>query len=255
MTIHRATIYALVVLLLGGCGGTREEAVKVEKQGQIHYEMGVDALRKNNLPIAFRELLKAQSFQPERADIKAALALAWRYRGDLAKSQQLYRQALRIHPTPAMHNNYGNLLLQMGNLAEAEREFRLALNDPRYTRQDLAFINLGDTLAAEGKYDEAIASYRKATLINPKQRISQLHEAEAFISSHRAPYAEALLLTMLRRQPDNRAALATLLPLLRRGHDAPQATELLHRFQEASKIDADRQWAAQQLQEVKQWHE
>jgi len=249
------TIGALIVLLLTGCSASKELANKSHKQEQVHYDMGVDALRKGNLPIAFRELLKAQSFQPDSAKIKATLALAWRYRGDLHKSAQLYRQALLTQPTSAMHNNYGNLLLQMGDLANAEKQFRLALTDPSYIRQDMALINLGDVLTAQGEFDQAIKSYRQAGRINPNQNISQLREAEAFISSHRKPYAEALLLTMLRQQPDDLAALKAILPLLQQNHNRSQATALLHHFLTANQDPNASQWVEQQMHVVEQWHE
>jgi len=255
MVGRHIAICALVALMLVGCAGKKEAAIKRIKQGQVHYDMGVDALHKGNLPLAFRELIKAQSFQPDNANINATLALAWRYRGDLQQSDTLYRQALHTRPTPPMHNNYGNLLLQMGDLSNAEKQFRLALADPRYARQDIAFINLGDVLSAQGEFDQAITAYRKAGLINPRQSLSKLREAEAFISSHRETYAEALLLTLLRQQPANRAALEAVLPLLKQSHNPSQANTLLNKYLIVSTQLHDKDWGQQQIDEVKQWHE
>ncbi len=243
-------------LLLANCGGSskHDHASTQLKQGHVHYEMGVDALRKGNIPIAFRELLKAQAFQPDDAETTAALALAWRYRGNLKQSRLLYQQALAHQATPAMHNNYGSLLMQMGALQEAEKQFRLALDDPRYNHQDLAFINLGDLLASQGKYDQAITTYRQASLINPKQSISRLREAKAFADSGRTPYAEALLLTLLRQQPDNRAALDAVLPLLKQRHARQKAQSLLQRYVQPLKDNAGaQQWATTVRKQIEAW--
>ncbi|RMH52469.1 MAG: tetratricopeptide repeat protein [Zetaproteobacteria bacterium] len=237
----------LTAALLAGCAATHEQQMeKAAREGELHYEMGVNALRSGDIPVAFRELMRAQKLRPDDAEVTAALALAWRLRGDLHKAEALYRKALAIKPTPAMHNNFGNLLLQMGRPAEAERQFRIALDDPRYTRQDLAFINLGDALAAQGRYDAAIAAYRKARIINPHQHTSRLREAEAFLASKRKPYAVALLLTMLRADPADREALQMVLPLLG-AEQRPEAERLLRRFIEAATNEADRAWAKAQL--------
>ncbi|MDX8413278.1 MAG: tetratricopeptide repeat protein [Mariprofundales bacterium] len=250
----RATLFVALLLLLTGCAGSAAHEKSI-KQGQVHYEMGVDALRKGNLPIAFRELIKAQSFEPDNADIIATLALAWRYRGDFARSSALYRQALQRNPTPSMHNNYGILLVQMKDLTQASKQFNLALADPSYIHQDMAFINLGGVLLAQKKYDEAIAAYRKAGMINPTQTLSKLREAEAFIASHREAYAEALLLTMLREQVTDRAALEAVLPLLKLRRDASQATALLHHYIGSSALPNEKKWAQQQLRAVEAWDE
>ncbi|MDQ6963821.1 MAG: tetratricopeptide repeat protein [Mariprofundales bacterium] len=244
----------LALLLLAGCAGKSTQH-NILKQGEVHYEMGVDALRKQNLPLAFRELLKAQSFLPDSAKVNAALALAWRYRGDLDRSAELYRRALRIKSVPATHNNYGSLLLQRGRLQQAEKQFRMALDDPRYVRQDMVLINLGDLYAAQGRYDDAIASYRRAGLINPAQNISKLREAAAFIASNRESYAEALLLTLLRQQPTSRAALEELLPLLQQHHNRAEARRLLINYGDLSAQPSERGWAQQQLESVEGWHE
>ncbi|MDX8409161.1 MAG: tetratricopeptide repeat protein [Mariprofundales bacterium] len=243
-------------LLLTNCGGSsnhNSDATKL-KQGHIHYEMGVDALRKGNIPIAFRELLKAQSFQPDDAQTSAALALAWRYRGDLDQSKKLYQQALARQATPAMHNNYGSLLMQMGAQKEAEKQFRLALDDPRYSHQDLAFINLGDLLVSQGKYDQAISTYRQASLLNPRQSASRLREAKAFADSGRAPYAEALLLTLLRQQPDNRTAIKAVLPLLKQRHARQKAQSLLQLYlQPLSDNSEAQQWVSNIRKQIEAW--
>jgi len=254
MVVRVAMLSITLLLLLTGCAGSAAHEKNI-KQGQVHYDMGVDALRKGNLPIAFRELIKAQSFQPDNADINATLALAWRYRGDFTRSAALYRQALQRNPTPSMHNNYGILLVQMKDLPQASKQFRLALADPRYIHQDMAFINLGGVLLAQEKYDEAIAAYRKAGMINPTQNLSKLREAEAFIASDRAAYAEALLLTMLREQLTNRAALEAVLPLLKLHRGSSQATALLNHYIGASAIPTEKKWAQQQLSAVERWDE
>ena len=255
MTRRLLPVALLLGLLATGCsaGRDRDDALRI-KQAHIHYEMGIDALRKGNIPIAFRELMRAQSYQPNDAEILAALALAWRYRGDLKRSRALYERALAIHPTPAMHNNYGSLLLQMGDPKGAEKQFRIALDDPRYPRQELAFINLGDALTAQRRFDQAINAYRQATMINPRQTISILREAAAFVASGRKPYAEALLLTTLRRRPALKEAVAAVLPLLREHHATREALALLARYRRAVGSRPEEEgWAREMEKRVRRW--
>ncbi|MDQ6951054.1 MAG: tetratricopeptide repeat protein [Mariprofundales bacterium] len=246
--------WSMILLLLAtaGCSNNHSEANTIRiKQGQVHYQMGIDALRQKNLPIAFRELMKAQAFQPNNADITAAMALAWRYRGNLKKANMLYLQALRIKPTPAMHNNYGRLLMQLKDFPGAEKSFRLALDDPSYPRQDIAFISLGDALMAQQHYDQAIDAYRQASLMNPKLSLATLRQAKAFAISGRMPYAEALLLTALRAQPGNRIFLEAVLPLLQEHHAKMNALALIHSY--AKSTNADDQWVTRQKSQVAAW--
>jgi len=242
-------------LVLTGCatgsGGKRFSKADREKQGKIHYELGIDALNKGLLPKAFDELMQSDSDYPNQPDVQSALAYAWRLRGDLQKSEQFYKKALRLNSkSPATHNNYASLLIQMQRYEDAESEARKALADPRYPNQHLAYLNLGDALLNQNKFNEAITAYRRAGQFLPGNPLPKLKEAEAYVRYERPNYAQALLETMLREQPDDRAAVEMLEGLLVKQGKRPEARQVLKSFVGIATSALDRAWARDELEKL-----
>lgn len=233
-------------LLLAGCAN-RPAPISEDaqaKQVESHYRLGLDALQKNNLPKAFDELLHAEQLAPKRADVLDALAYAWRVRGDLEKSHAYYTRALAIDPAPRTWNNYGSLLLAMKKPVDAEHAFRKALEDPRYPRPDFAYVNLGDAMLMQDRFDDAIAAYRQARLLNPLQDVSRLKEAAAYRDHDRPEFARAMYETILRDSPSNRQALEGLLGMLQ---NEAEAKSQLQKFIKLTQEPLDRAWAEEKL--------
>lgn len=237
-------------LVMTGCAGGGKNFTKEqrEKQGKIHYQLGIDALNKGLLPKAFDELIQSDHDYPNQPEVQGALAYAWRLRGDLKKSEAYYRKALYLKPdSPATHNNYASLLIQMKRYEDAEREARKALSDPRYPNQHLAFMNLGDALLNQDKFNEAITAYRQAERFVPGNPLPKLKEAQAYVRYERFNYAQALLETMLRNKPDDRAAVEMLEGLLVKQGKRPEARRVLESFIGITTSDLDRAWAKDEL--------
>lgn len=111
----------------------------------------------------------------------AAAALTWRQSRDYVDEETLYRATLRSNPSsPMVRNNLGELLRKRAGvvnpdrrlLQEAESQFREAL---RLRPDDFpqAHNNLGTTLLALDRFDDAIAEYRKALRFRPNDSIIQ----------------------------------------------------------------------------------
>ncbi len=223
----------------------RQEMLK--KRSDAHFDIGVDALRRGNLAKAFDELMQADQLLPHQPKVLDALANAWRARGDLQKAERLFKKALRYGDQPSIHTNYASLLLQMQRFSDARREISITLQDPRYPKQDLAYIILGDSLVGEGKLEEGIRAYRRAGNINPRQYVSQMREADVYVRSGRYSFAVALYETFLRQHPEHREAVEALLPLLRQQGEVEKARHYLRKLRQYAQNERDRQWAEEQL--------
>jgi len=239
------------LLLLAACQATaKHDPEQRAKLAKLHYQIGLNALQHNQLPKAFDELMQSNELQPNQPEVLDALAYAWRLRGDLKKAERYYRKSLRVSPRSPTHNNYGSLLLQMERYKEAETQFRKALDDPRYPKPEIAYINLGDALLEQGRFTDAIAAYRQASLLNRKQLISQLREAEAYVRYNRPHYAQALYETMLRKYPQNRAIMQGLLALLKKQGDVAGARRQLAAFRDHAEDPLNRAWAVDELERL-----
>lgn len=237
----------LPLLLLAACQSNPKDEEKAVKSAKLHYRIGVDALYNGNLPKAFDELMTSDKLNPDQPKVLDALAFAWRLRGDLKKSEALYKKALRAGGGSSVHTNYGSLLIQMERYKEAEKQLRQALDDPRYANQYIAFVNLGDALAGQKRYDDAIVAYRQAGLLDPKTNVPRLSEAAVYIKQGRFNYALALYQTMLRANPADRQVLQAAISLLEKRHDYATAEKLIRNFLEKTRSDLDRGWASDEL--------
>lgn len=242
-------VLILCLSLIAGCqtAARHEDTSKQDKSAEVHFKLGIDAMNKNNMPKAFDELLQAERLAPARADILDALGIAWIKRGNLDKAEKSYRRAMQLSPPASTYNNYGGLLLQQGHPKKAEQMFRKALEDPRYRNPDIAYINLGDALLAQKKFDEAIASYKQARQLNPRQELSRLKEAQAFEQSNRKHYAKALYEAILRERPGNQQAMQGLLSMLRNEGNLTEARSKLREFSRHTDNPDHTAWAKDQL--------
>jgi tetratricopeptide (TPR) repeat protein len=91
---------------------------------------------------------------------------------------QAYNKAIDINPEDAdAWWGKDNALRQSGRYTEAmeaEAAYDKIVNAPGYTRPLTAidWVNKGEELAADAKYDEAIQAYNKAIDINPEEKIA-----------------------------------------------------------------------------------
>ncbi len=245
-------VLLFITITLSACSNMSSPASSEHqtRRVDIHYQLGIDALNKGNLPKAFEELLRAESMDSARSDVLDALAYAWQLRGDLDKSNEYYQKSLQYQPSSATYNNYGGLMLQMNKPKIAEKYFRKALDNPRYRHPDIAYINLGDALLLQKRFNEAIAAYRQARILNPVQETSRIREARAYMRYGRIIYAKALYETILRDKPGNRQALEGLLTLLHNEGNVPEARKQLERFHQLTPDLLDKAWAEEEIKRL-----
>jgi len=240
-------------LTLSACqssGVQKQNEADIKKRASLHYSLGIDALHKGFIPKAFEELMLADSIDPKNAATLDAIAYSWRLRGNQKEAKKYYQRAIRYNPAPATRNNYGSLLVEMGEYKEAVKQLKLALDDPRYNKQDLAFTNLGDAYVGLQDYENAIAAYRKAQLIAPRWTYPKLREASAYVAMKRPNYAQALYETILRSEPTNQQALQGLIALLQKKGENDAIKNHLQAFIKHTTDPLQKAWAKDELAQL-----
>ena len=247
------TLLIASTLLLTGCQSAASKAYDENqvKKAKVHYQLGLDALSKNQLPKAFEELMLSDKINPNQPETLSLLAYSWNLNGDMKKSELYYKRAIQAGGGPAVHNNYGTLLLELKRFDEAKKQLEKALEDPRYRNQYKARINLGDALMGLKQYDEAIKVYRNADRFGSRQILSRIKEAQAYVASDRLNNARTLYETMLRENPKNRAVMEGLLEVLKLQKDYPAARTRLRMFRDQPASKLDRAWASDELDKLR----
>ena len=236
----------LCAYFLSACQSTGTKVLspaKAEKSADIHYQIGINSLYAGNLPKAFDELMTSNRVRPNQPKVLDALAYAWRLRGNNSKAEEMYRASLAAQKTPATETNYGSLLIALKRYHEAEIYLREALQDPRYRKQYLTLINLGDALLGQEQFTDAIKAYRQASMMNPQQNISKLHEAQAYIHVQRWNFAQALYTSLLQQNPSNRPALEGIIQIATALKQPNIAKKHLGAYIEHEKDPLNRAWA------------
>jgi protein O-mannosyl-transferase len=158
-------------------------------------------------------------------------------RGDLAEAEKHLRRAVEINPTnDVMQSNLALVIARQGNLAEATAHFYRAL---KINPADPATLNnMGITLAQQGKLDEAIQHFQRALEIRPNDVSGHTNLANVLLAREDLDGATKHLRVAIEIDPadaDNHKNLAMV--LAQRGSLA-EATHHLRRAVELKPGDA-----------------
>jgi type IV pilus assembly protein PilF len=157
----------LVALALACAHGP---SVKERESAEIHYNLGLDALRGSRFPDALKELDEALKLDGGFADAHVGRGLALELGfGKVDDAEQAYRQALALRPAfSEAHNNLGQLLARTGRLDEAVKEFDAALGNMLYKEPWVARCNRGQALYRMGRREEGLAAMGACLAENPR---------------------------------------------------------------------------------------
>lgn len=230
-----------------------------------HFERGDKFLARKLIPDAIVEFKKALPLLNEdqdqlKAEIYASLANAYNWKGTHKAAITACNKALEINPDIAnAHYDLGFAYREEGNRKLAEKEFalyeKLLKQEGEYieipdkpTSEDIEkLITLGDNYFKEGKLDEAIAEYKKALDIKPRDdilnKLGQVHQQKrAAGRPEGTPKSEEASDKMANlTRADKRAKDSSIEELLGKGeafYDAGEIDKAIDTFKEVLEIDS-----------------
>lgn len=170
----------VVVLLFGGLSWAQatiyrnEETLWTETlkrnpdMWQAHNLLGVALFKKGDAAHkaeALTHFQRAVELKPDNPEAHNNLAIGYVTRGQLDLAIEEYRKAINLKDDASIRTNLGNALVAAGRYADAETQYRAALQmEPGNASR---YANLGYVLMQEGRVDEARELYRQARQMDP----------------------------------------------------------------------------------------
>lgn len=151
--------------------GRIEEAVRIWDEltrrapglGKPHYNLGLDAMRKGDLPSAIERYRRAIDVEPDYVPAIVNLAICYQQCGDVKRAIDLYDKALMVNPQDAqIIYNKAFLLYEIDELEESRALFEkvISLNPNHVSAHNylgLCHHNLGQLETALRCYNDALA--------------------------------------------------------------------------------------------------
>src|SRR5450432_2760629 len=133
----RCVCAALLCATLASCvssGGTHvgeNKADKLEDAARVRVELGQRYMEQGKLELALENLQKALEYDANYVDAHTVIAVLYARLGKDKDAGEHYARAAELAPkSGAANNNYGQFLCASGRLAEAQKYFARAMDDP-----------------------------------------------------------------------------------------------------------------------------
>lgn len=214
-----------------GQASAEEQLTDAQRRARMHYQVGVENLRKNRSPQAIAALLEAERWDPQSERTQLALAEAYRQQGRNRETEAHLLRALQIDPR--FHQaalNLAALYIQTERYEESIPQLQRLLDDPTFPGPWRALTNLGWAEYRLGRLDDA---YRHLSLA----------------VDHRPDHWPARLnLGILEAERGNRAAAIAQFQRVLEDQPGPAAeAEVRFRLAEQLESAGDRKGAVRQL--------
>jgi Tfp pilus assembly protein PilF len=166
---RRLAAAALCTAAFIGCASTKDEEVQ-RLRARATYEQGLSHLGEKRVSLALASLQEAVRLEPGSALYHNTLGVVYlHYLSKPAEAQTEFEKAIELDPSYAEAlTNLGVTLAQQGKWEEAIASYRKAISLPIYPTPELAYANLGWAYLNVGKPREAEESYRTAVQLQPR---------------------------------------------------------------------------------------
>jgi len=153
----------LLAGLFSGCAGS-EEAIQKSKG---YYQEGVASLSADRQK-SFVSFQKAVQLNPNNKDARYALGHIYAQQGKLPLAEEQFREAIKTDEAFSEAYTYlGQVLANQDRWDEAIKAYRQALSNPLYPTPDLARFHLGRALAHQGDLQASMEMLEDAVTVNP----------------------------------------------------------------------------------------
>jgi tetratricopeptide (TPR) repeat protein len=118
---------------------------------------------------ALETLNKAVAQEPENARLRQFYGETCLNGGLLQEAEQAFQKGLELDPyLTEAHLYLGAVYQEMNRLADAEKQYRMALNNPAYPQPEKIYLGLGMLYQRQRRLEEAEANLRTSVGIDPK---------------------------------------------------------------------------------------
>jgi Flp pilus assembly protein TadD len=151
-------------------------AAEMPQSAEIQLELGRLLLRKGDFTAAMPPLEKAAALSPGVAEAHALLGMAYQYNRKSQEALAAYKKAAELDPKNLDYRTTYGLLLGLNKHHDAGiAELKKVIATPGYKNAD-AYINLGWLYrnVEPKRADEAVAAYKKALELDPKNEQAAL---------------------------------------------------------------------------------
>jgi tetratricopeptide (TPR) repeat protein len=169
-------VASVTVLALAGCAGSDPVCAR---------------LLRGEFAQAAEELRRLAKGGEDGVLLRLGLADSLYLDGDLLGAMRVYSWAAADFPDdPGVHNGMGNVLAELGVVAQAQDEFDALTREPGYAA--VASNNLGNALRNAGRLQEAADEYSRAAQADPELAAAHFNRGLALLDLDQAgPAAEA----------------------------------------------------------------
>ena len=177
--------------------------ITAERNAEHHYNTGMTLRKQRMIADAIPCFQRAVDIRPDFIQARYALGKAFWEMDDCESALKELQDVVRVQPDHADALNLIGLILYspLGKIDLAERTLLIALRANPYHVD--ALVNLGNILAARGRFDEAIAQYRKAIELAPMKAGGYTNLGVLYQSMNKIEEANALYTAALTVEPDH----------------------------------------------------
>jgi len=157
----RVTVVLLALSLIVSCASTGMES---RRQADAHYKLGVAYLGQDRIQQAYVEFQRAHDLDPHNKEVLNAIGIVYLLHFDEpAKAIKYFEKAAEEDPDYSeAYNNLGYSYQTLGKFETAIAYYKKALSNPLYPTAEKAFANMGDSYYRLGKYELAVRAFKEA---------------------------------------------------------------------------------------------
>ena len=201
-SLYALTLSGILILtcLLCACGG--QDALHNEQLAAATREIGEAYMRQGDYTSALRELLKAESLNPEDPFVHNDLGLCYMAKKRMPDAVAHFQKAVALKPsyTPA-RNNLGAAYLAVEEWDAAIETFKEITKDALYATPQFPLSNLGLAYYKKGNYQKSLQYYKEALKLQPELVNAQFGIGRTYLAMNQGRLALQYLKNAVRVAP------------------------------------------------------